>query len=172
MGPPSAGNKVTTIDANHEVVLCLSLQPTREGLAGARSAASEFLAHDLAGDVLTDFVSALNEAVINAISHSGTWHRVWIHLRVTAKRVTAIVLDTGRSFDADVRTLSSSWPPDPMLENGRGLFLMSQLTDCLAVFGDRGGVVMLRLEREAGDKWGSSCGLIPLAGSDARRPPR
>jgi anti-sigma regulatory factor (Ser/Thr protein kinase) len=82
------------------------------------------------GDV-TDFVTALGEALANAIEHSHTSEPIGIVVWIIADRLFASVSDHGIGFKLD-RALTESLS-DAYAERGRGLAIMRRFADVLRV---------------------------------------
>jgi anti-sigma regulatory factor (Ser/Thr protein kinase) len=83
-----------------------------------------------AGDV-TDFVTALGEALANAIEHSHSPEPIAIVVWVVEDRLFASVSDHGIGFKLD-RALTDSLS-DTLAERGRGLAIMRRFADVMRV---------------------------------------
>jgi PAS domain S-box-containing protein len=86
--------------------------------------------------VANDVVLAVEEACTNAIRHSGSSDDIEIRLALEGGDLTAAVKDKGRGFD--VESFDPERTPDPLLDHGRGLFLISQLCDEMQLRRDHG----------------------------------
>jgi anti-sigma regulatory factor (Ser/Thr protein kinase) len=76
-----------------------------------------------------EFISAVSEALANAIEHSRS-KDVEVSCSILGhERLVATIVDHGIGFVSDVATRL----PDPLAERGRGLPLMRRFTDDLAV---------------------------------------
>ena len=73
--------------------------------------------------VVNDVVLAIEEACTNAIRHSGSHSEIKIYLAFEGDQLRAAVKDDGRGFD--VAAFDPERQPDPALDHGRGLFLIS-----------------------------------------------
>lgn len=78
---------------------------------------------------LTDFLTALGEALANAFEHSGA-QSVAVEVNVTSTHIWACIRDSGIGF-----TRGSEPPslPDPSAERGRGFPLMQRCSDIFHV---------------------------------------
>jgi PAS domain S-box-containing protein len=77
--------------------------------------------------IVNDIVLAIEEACTNAIRHSGSDADIEILLAFEDSHLRATVKDRGRGFDVDA--FDPKALPDPLLDHGRGLFLISRLCD-------------------------------------------
>lgn len=93
---------------------------------------------ELFGNILV----ALTEAVNNAIHHGNgldPQKSVHVHARIDSRILTFIIRDQGTGFDYN--NLPDPTSPENLEKpSGRGVFLMSQLSD-LVIFSDRGSTV-------------------------------
>jgi PAS domain S-box-containing protein len=76
---------------------------------------------------IDDIVLAVEEAMTNAVRHSGAETGLEVDLGVQDGELTARVRDHGRGFD--VTTFDRARLPDPLAPGGRGLYLIAQLMD-------------------------------------------
>jgi PAS domain S-box-containing protein len=74
-----------------------------------------------------DVVLAVEEACTNAIRHSGSRREIEIRLSFEGDDLLAAVKDHGSGFDVDA--FDTQTLPDPLVDTGRGLFLISRLCD-------------------------------------------
>ena len=72
-------------------------------------------------------VLAVDEACTNALRHSGTEQELEISLGFEDDDLVAEVRDHGRGFD--VASFDPGRVPDPLANDGRGLYLISRLMD-------------------------------------------
>ncbi len=98
-----------------------------------------------------DFLTALGEAVANAIEHAQTVDKIeascWV---VGGDQLVATVVDSGVGFCARERLRAETEPPEPFAERGRGLAMMRQFTDHLEVRSEPGrgtAVILTRFVR-------------------------
>ncbi|HUK78094.1 MAG TPA: PAS domain S-box protein, partial [Thermoleophilia bacterium] len=96
-------------------------------------------------DLIHDLVLCIEEAATNAIRHGGADHDIEITLQFDDGRLVATVKDRGRGFD--VSSFDPRRTPDPASDHGRGLFIISALTDSLELSLDGG--VEVRMARRA-----------------------
>ena len=96
--------------------------------------------------IANDVVLAVEEACTNAIRHSGSSDDIEIHLALEGHDLKAAVKDKGRGFD--VESFDPERTPDPLLDHGRGLFLIAQLCDDLQLHRD-GGLEVRFVKRDA-----------------------
>jgi anti-sigma regulatory factor (Ser/Thr protein kinase) len=93
-------------------------------------------ANEIAADDLSHFLSALGEAVANAIEHAGADDGIAIEIRIDRKSIVALVQDTGIGFSAAgpeaVRL------PAIEAERGRGLAIMRRCSDIFDVRSEPG----------------------------------
>ncbi len=97
-------------------------------------------------DALDATLVAVEEAMTNAVRHSGASQDVEIGVRFEGDDLIAEVRDHGCAFDATGLDLQRV--PDPSVPGGRGLFLMARLMDELAICCD-GGVEVRAVKRAA-----------------------
>ncbi len=100
-------------------------------------------AHAVCDDDLAHFLTALGEAVANAIEHSHADRAIQVEVRIGDDRMLATVADRGIGFDTT--GLGDSSLPDPSAERGRGLPIMRRCTDIFSLTSEpgRGTVVVL-----------------------------
>jgi anti-sigma regulatory factor (Ser/Thr protein kinase) len=102
----------------------------REGVAEfatARGVSSDDLAH---------FLTALGEALANAIEHGGADRPIQVEVRIDAERIVATVTDVGSGFSADLT--AEPHLPDVSAERGRGLPIMRRCSDIFAIKSEAG----------------------------------
>jgi PAS domain S-box-containing protein len=88
-----------------------------------------------------DMVLCVGEACTNAIRHSGSGEEIEITLGFRSDDLEVLVKDKGRGFDAGA--FDPDVLPDPFSDGGRGLFLMSRLSDAMELRRDCGLEVRL-----------------------------
>jgi len=110
--------------------LRFSLAPEPSRLLRARERIRDYLtAHCSDQTSVNDVVLAIEEACTNAIRHSGSGADIEIRLTFRGANLHVAVSDKGHAFD--VASFDPQRPPDPLLDHGRGLFLISRLCDGL-----------------------------------------
>ena len=126
--------------------LHFSLAPEPSRLLRARERIRDYLTpYSSDQRVVNDVVLAIEEACTNAIRHSGSDRAIEILIEIGAGKVQATVRDEGRGFDVDA--FDPELTPDPLLDHGRGLFLMARLCDELEL--NRNGGLEVRLVKRA-----------------------
>jgi anti-sigma regulatory factor (Ser/Thr protein kinase) len=80
---------------------------------------------------LEHFLTALGEALANAIEHAKCERAIRIRCRLDEERISATIADAGIGFQSDSRL--ATLLPHPMSENGRGLPLMRRCSDVFRV---------------------------------------
>jgi anti-sigma regulatory factor (Ser/Thr protein kinase) len=88
-------------------------------------------AHGVDEDDLSNILTALGEAVANAIEHARADTPIRIECRISAERIQAVVADSGVGFPRDRATFTDL--PEPTAERGRGLPLMRRCSDIFQV---------------------------------------
>lgn len=97
-------------------------------LLRARARIREYLGHlTLDETAIDDVVLAVMEAATNALQHSGASSAICISLSVADDELVAAVRDDGRGFDPSLFPVDEI--PDLASPGGRGLFLITRLTD-------------------------------------------
>ena len=86
--------------------------------------------------VIDEVVLCVEEACTNAIRHSGSPEPVAISLEFDADRLVAVVKDRGGGFDLE--GFDAQAPTDPLLDHGRGLFIIGALMESLELRRDGG----------------------------------
>jgi anti-sigma regulatory factor (Ser/Thr protein kinase) len=82
---------------------------------------------------LPEFLTAVGEAVANAIEHSGVNQSIDVECRAGHDRIVAVVRDAGAGFDAaTVGNAMNDLPADED-ERGRGLAIMQRCSDIFAL---------------------------------------
>jgi stage II sporulation protein AB (anti-sigma F factor) len=88
--------------------------------------------HDIPKNVADEFVTAVAEALANAVEHARSAHIVTSCWIVGDDQLVATVVDDGVGFEPD-RIMSEPHLPDPLAERGRGVPIMRKYTDHFAV---------------------------------------
>ena len=122
--------------------LRFSVAPEASRLLRARERIRDYLTlHCADQKTINDVVLAIEEGCTNAIRHGGSAEDVEIHLAFEDDRLSISVKDRGHGFD--VAAFDPEAVPDPLLDHGRGLFLMSKLCDEMELHLDGGVEVRL-----------------------------
>ncbi len=110
---------------NIQIALCLPQDA--ETVAVVRSVALAALVQmGVTSECIDDIRLALSEACTNVIEHAGATEDYEVRLDLDSERCAISVLDAGQGVD--VSGLSSAMP-DPESPRGRGIALMTALTD-------------------------------------------
>jgi stage II sporulation protein AB (anti-sigma F factor) len=81
-----------------------------------------------------EFVTAVSEALANAVEHSRSEDTIEITCWIAGgDQLIATIVDHGVGFPAEVSLPRAVTLPDPLAERGRGLSLMRRYTDLLSV---------------------------------------
>ena len=149
----------------------LPLDPAR--LWRARQRIRDYLHEQgLEHTVVEDVVLAVEEAMSNAVRHSGAREDIVIHLFFNGSDLIAEVEDRGVGFDVD--SFDPTRRPDPLVSSGRGLYLVAQLTDELSLFSD-GGLAVRAVKRNVlgtAQTPGSDRSDLAVPGAQAHREAR
>jgi serine/threonine-protein kinase RsbW len=123
--------------------------PNQTRYLGLIGRIGENMAHEL-GDLPVDCVTlghhlnvVLTEALVNAIKHANTADpdkEVLIRISVCDRELQIKVFDNGLGFDLNL--ISSSTCPDPLNEQGRGIFIIRSLMDTVEYKKANGGNVL------------------------------
>ncbi len=126
------GNYETIVMATHDAVLDFRVPPQPHLSRVVREGVTDFArAHAVGEDDLAHFLTALGEAIANAIEHSRADCAIEIEIRVGDDRILATVQDNGIGFDPGL--ISESELPELTAERGRGLPIMRRCSDIFAV---------------------------------------
>jgi serine/threonine-protein kinase RsbW len=121
-----------------DVKLDLALVPELSSAAEMRAGLRRYLAErSLAETTVCELVLAAEEAFTNALLHGGGEGPICVSASVHRGRVSILVRDRGCGFDA--RRLCTTAIPSAARSHGRGLFLMSRLTDGVEIKSGRRG---------------------------------
>ncbi len=113
----------------------LPLVPAR--LLRARHRINDYLhQHGVAEDVIDDVVLAVDEAMTNAVRHSGARENLQVSLWFEGRDLRVLVKDDGRGFS--VESFDPERRPELLASGGRGLYLIAQVTDGLELVADGG----------------------------------
>lgn len=113
----------------------LPLDPAR--LLRARHRIRDYLhAHSVEPAAVDDVVLAIQEAMSNAVRHSGTTDDLEVGLSFRGTDLVVAIRDYGRGLD--VASLDYSSCPDRDAPSGRGLYLISRLMDEMTLVSGRG----------------------------------
>ena len=91
------------------------------------------------------FLTAVSEALANAIEHSGALTPIEVSCRLAGRRLVATVVDDGNGFPGE--TIGEPRLPDGMAERGRGLPIMRRLTHHFEIHSVPGKGTSVILER-------------------------
>ena len=116
--------------ATSEAVLHLEIPPHPHLSRLVRERIGAFAAEQgVGGDELSDFLTALGEAIANAIEHARSDAPIRIECRLSTDSIQAVVEDSGVGFARP----PESGLPEPTAERGRWLPLMRSCSDIFAV---------------------------------------
>ena len=123
----------------------LPLDPAR--LLRARQRVRDFLHEHVAdGEAIEAVVLAIEEAMTNAVRHSGAGDDLDVLLYFEGDDLVAEIKDRGDGFD--LTSFDPHRVPDPLAPSGRGLYLIAQLMDELDLRCD-GGLEVRAVKRDA-----------------------
>ncbi len=98
-----------------------------------REGVTEFArSHGVNEDDLAHFLTALGEALANAIEHSRASQPIAVEVRVNAERVMAKISDEGIGFACGVSSNAADLPGGDS-ERGRGLPIMRRCSDIFTI---------------------------------------
>jgi anti-sigma regulatory factor (Ser/Thr protein kinase) len=86
---------------------------------------SYLAAAEVPGGMIEDILIALHEAVANSLRHSGARADIAVRVNAQPTKVVVEVSDNGRGIDPAVKVPPPA--PGPLVEGGRGLFLIWSL---------------------------------------------
>jgi serine/threonine-protein kinase RsbW len=115
-------------------------------LPSARGSVRSFLTrHPVPAESIESIVLCIQEALKNAIGHSGTAEHAEVHVSVKEQTVRATVRDSGVGFGGLSVADPSSFKrqPDPLSESGRGMFLIATLMDEIRLCSNDGAEVQM-----------------------------
>ena len=123
--------------APSEAVLDFRVPPVPHVARMVREGVSEFAeSHGISRDDVAQFLTALGEALANAIEHARATDPILVEVRITRDSIVATVADGGVGFAAD--QLAEPSLPDPGAERGRGLAIMRSCCDIFSIESERG----------------------------------
>lgn len=123
--------------SNAEAVLDFRVAPHPHLSRLVRERVIEFARnHGVGEDDLAYFLTALGEAVANAIEHARALQPIFVEVRVDGSRIVATVADNGIGFPP-AKTLDTDLP-DIHAERGRGLPIMRRCSDIFALHSEPG----------------------------------
>jgi serine/threonine-protein kinase RsbW len=126
----STRNSAQAFSSN--VLIDLRIAPQARYARFVRSAVSSYARNRGVSETdLEQFLTALGEALANAIEHAKTERPIRIRCRLDEGTITATVADAGIGFPPGSRPITHL--PPPMSENGRGLPLMRRCSDIFRV---------------------------------------
>ncbi len=112
--------------------LRLEIPPdTRYGRLVRERLAAFALARRVAPHDVTELVTAVSEAVANAVEHARTSRAIEVVCAFAGERLIATVADHGIGFDTSA--LHEPRLPEPLAERGRGVPIMRQCSDLLTI---------------------------------------
>jgi len=117
----------------HERVLNLKLPAEPDASHTARAVVARFAAEQgVAGDDLEPFLTALGEALANAVEHGRPAVKpIALQVRVGLGRIIATVRDYGRGFAPEPH--DGDYLPPPTSERGRGIPIIRRCSDLFSV---------------------------------------
>ncbi len=140
--------------ATHDAVLDFRVPPQPHLSRVVRESVADFARmHAVGEDDLGHFLTALGEAIANAIEHAHAERPIEIEVRVGHERILATIRDNGIGFDSS--RVVANVLPDHTAERGRGLPIMRRCCDIFAVSSEPGigtAVVIGRYFRQSPDR--------------------
>jgi anti-sigma regulatory factor (Ser/Thr protein kinase) len=114
----------------------------KKGLACLRKEVSSFLNDiDVDRTVIEDVVLVINEAATNVIKHKNS-NEIFVNLQVTTQKIKVNIKSFGERAsniemsDIENNLILDDINNDVMQENGRGILIMSKLTDLISMTKD------------------------------------
>jgi anti-sigma regulatory factor (Ser/Thr protein kinase) len=101
--------------------------------------------HQVPEEDLQKFLTALGEALANAIEHGKATQPIRVRCRIDRNRIVATISDCGVGFHPIPSMMTQL--PDPMTEGGRGLPLMRRCSDIFSVRSSPGRGTTIRVGR-------------------------
>jgi len=129
-------NSSTTPDATPPALgFEVALEPSR--LGNARERLRDYLHRHCADEgLVANVVLCLEEACTNVIRHSGAREAMQVALRFDHDALVCTVRDHGHGFD--IESFDPRTVPDPLANDGRGLFIIAHIMDELSLRLDGG----------------------------------
>ena len=149
--PSREPHRVLTVSSSpatspSRLAFSLALEPSR--LLRARQRIRDYLdVHGAAPHLVDEVVLAIEEAMTNAVRHSGGCERLDVRLGFEGCDLTAEVRDHGAGFD--VTRFDPQVQPELLATGGRGLYLISRLMDGMELRSNDGDGLAV-LMRKAG----------------------
>ena len=132
--------------APSEAVLDFRVPPVPHVARMVREGVAEFAeSHGISRDDVAQFLTALGEALANAIEHARATEPIHVEVRITRDTIVATIADGGVGFAAD--HLSEPSLPDPGAERGRGLAIMRSCCDIFSIESERGKGTSIKIGR-------------------------
>jgi serine/threonine-protein kinase RsbW len=148
------GTTRTKVMAPSEAVLDFRVPPEPHVARVVREGVAEFAeSHGISHEDVAQFLTALGEALANAIEHARTTAPIAVEVRIDRQSIVATVADDGIGFPAD--QLTEPLLPDPAAERGRGLAIMRTCCDIFSIESESGkgtSIVIGRHLRSAGPR--------------------
>ncbi|MHB8178645.1 MAG: ATP-binding protein [Vulcanimicrobiaceae bacterium] len=139
-------------DCGDESLLSLRVPPDpRYGRLVRERVVTYAAGQGVGADALSGLLSAIGEALANAIEHSGCDSAIEIGVRVDAGKIVATIVDAGRGLCEQIPRRAPF--PEGLAERGRGIPIMQHYTDIFAVYTVAGRGTVIEL----------GCYLAPLA---------
>ena len=125
-------SETRSVTPGAQLRLCVPSDP-RVSVSVRREVLAFADVNGIAEDDLIDFVSAIGEALANAIEHACTSEPIEVMVWLLGEdRLFASVLDKGIGFTPAERSITSVLP-DAFAERGRGLPIMRECADVFSV---------------------------------------
>jgi len=118
--------------------------------------------HDVDAENLAEFLTAIGEAIANAVEHSATATAIDVCCRIGGDRIVAKIQDYGRGFDTAALDCAL---PDATAERGRGVPIMRSCSDVFriaSVIGEGTAVVLERHLSTGGRRRSVSAGRLAI----------
>jgi len=132
--------------STHDAVLDFRVPPQPHLSRVVREGVTDFArAHAVGEDDLAHFLTALGEAIANAIEHSHADSAIEVEIRIGEDRILATVHDSGVGFDTTLVVEPAL--PEPTAERGRGLPIMRRCSDVFVVKSEPGEGTVVVLGR-------------------------
>lgn len=103
--------------------------------------------HQIPELIAEEFVSAVAEALANAVEHARSAHITTSCWMVGDDQLIATVVDDGVGFEPET-IMSDGHLPDPLAERGRGVPIMRKYTDLFSVRSSPGKGTAVTLGRD------------------------
>jgi anti-sigma regulatory factor (Ser/Thr protein kinase) len=113
---------------------CVQYRPSSETPSLARHAVDSFLAGRIDDDLLSELLLVTSELVTNAVTHGSRSDPVWVHLLLLTDEVAITVSSVSADGEHVARDARLA---EPSAETGRGLAIVRELCDEVAVYDGR-----------------------------------